>query len=67
MGVVHEVAFVGPVINNGRGAVGDILIPNIEFFRSAPIARPLFSRCPRLHLEKIRTLPGLQHLILYIF
>jgi hypothetical protein len=48
------------------GAVGDkYQILNI-FLEPPPIARPLFSRRPHLHLENLG-LPTLQHLIYYIF
>ena len=43
----------------GGAAVGDIEIPNIEIFRSAPIARPYFQDSPTFRLEKFRTPPNI--------
>jgi hypothetical protein len=40
-----------------EGAVGDIQIPNIDIFRTAPIARPYFQDAPTFRLEKFRTPP----------
>jgi hypothetical protein len=51
----------------GGGPVGD-KYQILNFFRAAPIARPLFSRRPHLHLENLGpSPPPLQHLVRYIF